>query len=139
VILDETNLVNDKREIGDFLFQVVTGPGRGRGSLSGTQATGTWRTVLLSSGEGPAASYSSAGGTKSRTVTVWGIPFDTDGNATATLVKQVNTRIKQHYGHAGPRFVRHLLKHKEASIIVSPAEQAFPCGSPLQEAVFAIT
>jgi hypothetical protein len=25
-----------------------------------------------------------------------------------------------------------------ASIIVSPAEQAFPCGSPLQEAVFAI-
>jgi hypothetical protein len=27
----------------------------------------------------------------------------------------------------------------KASIIVSPAEQAFPCGSPLQEAVFAIT
>jgi hypothetical protein len=113
VIMDETKLVRDKREIASFLYEMANGRGKGRGSVAGTQRTSTWHTVLLTSGEAPATSYSEDGGTKARILTLWGIPFDKSDEPTATLVKKINMELLQHYGHAGPRWVRYLLRNRE--------------------------
>ncbi|MBL8795239.1 MAG: DUF927 domain-containing protein [Planctomycetia bacterium] len=113
VILDETKLVKRKDDIGEFLYEMASGRGRGRGSLVGTQRTGTWHTVLLSSGEAPATSYSNDAGTKARVLTLWGSPFEKSDATTAILVKQLNGDLLRHYGHAGPRWVRFLLRHKD--------------------------
>lgn len=112
VILDETKLVKNKADISGFLYEMASGRGRGRGSLAGTQRTGTWHTVMLSSGEAPATSYSEDAGTKARVLTLWGSPFEKSDEATAVLVKQVNIDLLRHYGHAGPRWVRFLLRNR---------------------------
>jgi hypothetical protein len=45
-------------------------------------------------------------------LTVWGPPFGTTDQATARLVHRLNAAVCCHYGHAGPRFVQHLLKNR---------------------------
>jgi hypothetical protein len=74
---------------------------------------GTWATVLISSGEAPATSFTEDGGTRARVLTLWGSPFGAADAATAQVVRRLDLGIREHYGHAGPRFVRHLLEHRD--------------------------
>ena len=58
LILDDTKLAGTggSREYGaskvsKVVYQIASGKGRGRGSIGGIQTTGSWRTILLSTGE----------------------------------------------------------------------------------------
>jgi putative DNA primase/helicase len=86
LILDETKRVKDLRQVANVLYEVATGQGRGRGTVKGTAATRTWRTVLLSTGEAPAVSFTQDGGTRARCLEIRGAPFGKTNADTAEMV-----------------------------------------------------
>ena len=113
LILDDTKRCKYPKDIAKVLYDVASGRDRGRGTKQGMGRSGTWRTVLLSTGEAPATSFTTDGGTRARVLTLWGHPFGRADQTTAPVVQQVNRNILQNYGHAGPLFVKFLLAHQE--------------------------
>jgi putative DNA primase/helicase len=109
LILDDTMRCKNTRDISKVLYDLASGRDRGRGSLKGTRRSGTWTTVLLSTGEAPITSFSADGGTRARVLTLWGHPFGRADQTTAPLVHLVNRTILRNYGQAGPLFVKFLM------------------------------
>jgi putative DNA primase/helicase len=113
VILDDTKRAQKPRIIADTLYQVANGKGRGRGDTRSLARTRAFRTVLLSSGEAPATSFTEDGGTRTRCMEVRGLPFGLENEETVQLVGTINLNLQTHYGHAGRRFVQYLLQHRD--------------------------
>ncbi len=111
VILDDSKTVKKADEIAQTLYDFAGGQGRGRGSKAGLQSSGTWQSVMLSSGEAPATTFTQDGGTRARVLTLWGRPFG-EGNQ-AVLVQNLNSAVTANYGHVGPAFIKWLIDHKE--------------------------
>jgi hypothetical protein len=118
LILDDTKRVfsslptkEARALVNAVVYAYASGKGRGRGSVQGTQRTGSFRSVLISSGEEPCTGASSQhGGARARVLSLWGAPF---GSAPQPdLVKDVNIAVMANYGFAGPYLVRHLLMHR---------------------------
>ena len=80
--------------------------------IGGTRRSGTWSSILLSTGEAPATSFTNDGGTRARVLTLWGHPFGRADQTTAPLVQRVNRSVLRNYGHAGPLLVQFLLSHQ---------------------------
>lgn len=112
VILDDTKR-GSPRVVNDVLYSAVSGHGRTRGSVQGLRDSGTWRTILLSSGEAAAVSYTENAGVRARVLTIRGLPFGTDTGKTRTLINELNRGLQQHYGHAGPSFIRWLVENRD--------------------------
>ena len=112
LILDETKRAKYPKAVSQTLYDVSNGSGRGRGTPRGLARAGSWTTVLLSTGEAPATSFTEDGGTRARTLSLWGSPFGDTGQGTAGLVADLNRGVHQHYGHAGPLLVRHLAENR---------------------------
>ena len=113
LILDDTMLANSNSEIvAQIIYQLAGGRGKARGTVKGTQPTGTFWTVLISNGESPLVSATQAGGTRPRVIELWGSPFGRTDSVTASIVTALNDSVLEHYGHAGPHFVRYLLQHR---------------------------
>jgi hypothetical protein len=110
--MDDTKHVKHKEDVAETIYLIAQGRGKGRGSVKGTAAQDTFSTVMLSSGEQPATSFTEDGGTRARVITVWGSPFGVKSPENGRLVRRLNTQLKRHYGHAGPRFVHYLLKNR---------------------------
>jgi hypothetical protein len=111
LILDDTKLASHPDAIARVLYDVGSGRGRGRGSVEGMRGTGTFRTVLLSSGEAPITSFSRDAGTRARVLELWGRPFERADATTAPVVASLNRAILANYGHAGPRLVQFLVEN----------------------------
>ena len=113
LFLDETSLARDAaRLVTQIIYGVGGGQGRGRGSSRGMQRSWMGTTALLSTGEQPLTSFSVASsGTHARVLDLWGAPFG-DGRR-SDLVADLQSCIFQNFGHAGPAFVRYLLRHRE--------------------------
>jgi len=113
LILDDTKRARNPKVVGQTLYDVASGRGRGRGSPRGMRRAGSWTTLLLSSGEAPAVSYTEDGGTRARVLTLWGAPFGGADEKTAEVVNALNSGIRAHYGHAGPQFVQYVIRHRD--------------------------
>lgn len=114
LMLDDTKRARSRDFVGKTLYDIASGHGRGRGSLRGMQRAGSWTTVLLSTGESPAVQFTQDGGTRGRTVTLWGGPFGVPTQETARVVTQLDASVRLNYGHAGPQFVQWLLdRHQD--------------------------
>jgi hypothetical protein len=113
LVLDDTKRARRPAGVGQTLYDAASGRGRGRGSKRGMGRTGTWSTVLLSTGEQPATSFTQDGGTRARTLVLWGPPFGSTDKGTALVVDKLNLGVLRDYGHAGPRLVRHLLENRD--------------------------
>lgn len=111
LILDDTKRARHPKLVSQTLYDVASGRGRGRGTPRGMQRAGSWTTVLLSTGESPAVQFTQDGGTRGRTITLWGGPFGRPSQNSARVVTQLDTALRTNYGHAGPRFVQWLLDH----------------------------
>jgi putative DNA primase/helicase len=92
---------------------VSQGRGKGRGSIQGLARQLTSQTVLISSGEQPITSFTQDGGTRARVVELWGAPFGERNKVNGRTVRNLNRKIKRHYGHAGAAFVLGLLRQRE--------------------------
>jgi hypothetical protein len=80
-----------------------------RGSRAGLAITRSSRTVVMSSGESRATASWHHEGTRARVIELWGRPFGDTSVETAKNVDQFTLGIQQNYGHAGLRFVQHVL------------------------------
>ncbi|BEQ16172.1 hypothetical protein FAK_32380 [Desulfoferula mesophila] len=120
LLLDDTKTAGTgiKREnagakISQVIYNITSGQGRGRGSTTGLQQRGSWRTCMLTNGEQPATAYTQDGGTRGRVIGLWGPPFGPTDEATAQLVGAVNATIRSNYGHAGPRLIQYILDNRD--------------------------
>ncbi len=111
--LDDTKRARRPQDIGQVLYDVASGRGRGRGTRQGVGRTGSWSTVLLSTGEQPVTTFTEDGGTRARVLPIWGSPFERTDEATARLANDLNLGVKEHYGHAGPRLVQYLIDNPD--------------------------
>src|SRR5262249_21142565 len=99
--------------VAEMMYLVASGKGRGRGNIQSLARIRAFRTVLLSSGEAPATSFTQDGGARTRCMLVRGLPFLAAGDSTNELVKGINLNLQAHYGHAGPKFVQYLLQNRD--------------------------
>lgn len=109
-ILDDTKR-SKPGTIGSNIYMITQGQGKIRGSKSGLRETQYWRTTLISSGEAAATTYSTDAGARARLLTFRGSPFGDTPNH--HLVNEVNSVIKNNYGHAGKIWIKWLIDNKE--------------------------
>jgi putative DNA primase/helicase len=112
-ILDDTKHVRYPDEVAKTIYSVVQGGGRGRGTVKGIAHRDSCVTVLFSSGEQPATSFTRDGGTRPRVLSFWGSPFGEINEQGRERARQLDRLIRENYGHAGPRFVQHVLGQRE--------------------------
>lgn len=112
-ILDDTKQAKTRDFVGQAVYDLMGGQGRGRGSPQGLRRSGAWRTVLLSTGEMPAVAHTQDGGTRARMLTLWGPPFGRADAGTAGVVNRLALGLGAHHGHAGPALVRRLLADRD--------------------------
>ena len=109
MFLDDTKRARRPEDVGKTLYDYASGIGRARGALQGLQRVTQAHGVLLSTGEAPATSFTNDGGTRARTLCLWGSPFEGASRATEAAVARIQSAVLSHHGHAGPRLVRYLL------------------------------
>lgn len=105
LLLDDTRRAKDIEAVQRIVYGVAQGQGKARGTLTGLQASATWRTVMLSTGEDRLTDLAPAGGAAARVLSLWGSPLDGQSQAHATLARGLATGLLEHHGHAGPRLI----------------------------------
>ncbi|MGW1595284.1 DUF927 domain-containing protein [Streptomyces sp. NPDC002343] len=104
-IFDETMAVTDDTLIDEVLYQLPMNHGKARsGGAFGNMLP--WETILLSSGERPALSFTTSQGAAARILGTTTAPFGDGGGATAAAVRE---GVLAHHGHAGPEFIQYIL------------------------------
>ncbi len=114
MFLDDTKRARRPEDVGKTLYDDASGVGRARGALQGLQRVTQAHGVLLSTGEAPATSFTNDGGTRARTLCLWGSPFEGASRATEVAVARIQSAVLANHGHAGPRLVRYLLDNPHA-------------------------
>lgn len=111
--IDERQLAGQNQgALEKIVYMISSGTGKVRGSKNGgLQAMKTWRTVALANGEEPIATETSQTGVSTRTLEIYGGPFDNEQEA--SLMHQT---CMQNCGWAGPEFVGRLIKEDEEDI-----------------------
>lgn len=100
LILDELQIIKDKKDFDQMIYQLSEGAGKSRGQKTGgLQKTGAWSNCIITSGEQPISSASSGGGAVNRIIE---IRCNEKLFADPAHLCKV---IKSNYGHAGKRFV----------------------------------
>ena len=113
LIMDDTKKAKNRQVVADLIYAITSGRGRGRGKPGGMAETAAWRTVMLSSGEQPATSYTQDGGTRMRSLEIRGAPFGASSADLGLLIQELNRAVFAHYGHAGPRFMAYVMEHRD--------------------------
>lgn len=129
LILDEIGEA-DPRQIGGIVYALANGVGKSRANRTGAARNASrWRVVVLSSGELGLATLMKVAGQNprmgqqlrlldlkvSRRFGAWDdLHSFVDGRAFSDFLKRSSL---QHYGHAGPAFVRKLLESESAEKI----------------------
>lgn len=106
VLLDELQVISDRKSFDDIVYMLCQGSNKGRGSKDGgLQIQRSWNTCVITTGEMPIIQANSGGGAVARIIEVnfGGVPLFDDARTTA------NT-LKGNYGFAGPEFIKLLQK-----------------------------
>lgn len=104
LILDELQIVKDKKDFDNMIYQLSEGVGRVRGQKTGgIQKTVTWNNCILTTGEQPISNHASGGGAVNRIIEI---------NCEDTRLFDDPVRVvdilKKNYGFAGRKFVEKL-------------------------------
>ena len=111
--IDERQLAGKNQEsLEKTIYMLSSGTGKIRGAKSGgIQAMSTWRTVALATGEEPLSTETSQTGVSTRTLEIYGGPFDDE--QTASIMHQKSAEV---YGWAGPAFIDQIIAVPEEEI-----------------------
>jgi putative DNA primase/helicase len=112
LILDETKRARHPRIVRDVIYDFCQGQGRGRGSVEGTRHTESWRSILISSGEGAATSFSQDAGTRARVLSLKGKPLGSDVEIGSRVSEEAQMILATNYGHLGRRIVQYLVANQ---------------------------
>ena len=113
LILDETKRARHTRIVRDVIYDCCQGQGRGRGSVDGTRHTESWRSILISSGEGAATSFSQDAGTRARVLSLKGKPLGDDVVVGSAASEDAQAMLANTYGHLGRKMVEYLVANRE--------------------------
>ena len=108
ILLDELQVISDRRMFDDIIYMLCEGVSKGRGAKEGgLQTQRRWSSCILTTGEMPIVQSNSGGGAAVRTIEVnyGGEPLFDDARSVA------NT-LKENYGWAGRRFIE-LLRNEQ--------------------------
>lgn len=105
VVIDETRIVKTPELVDQVLYQVPKNHGTPRGG--GWPSMLPWRTIVLSTGEQPALSFTPHEGASARVLSVRQAPFGTSENG-GTAAERVRAGVIANYGTAGPAFIKRL-------------------------------
>ena len=111
ICLDDTKQARRGEDVAALLYAHAWGQSKGRakpgkGSQSvGLRVSATWRSVMLSTGEARATSFSEDAGARARTICLVGSPL-----ASATVAQTLTIGCLQSHGHLGPRVVECLMR-----------------------------
>jgi uncharacterized protein (DUF927 family) len=105
--IDEKQVAGDKQGFVEGLIYLLgLGKGRARGTKTGwLQQFKYWRTIALTSGEEPISTASSHTGIITRTLELRGQPIPDE-----RFAAKLHDIVVEHYGHAGPVFIRKLIE-----------------------------
>ncbi|MCA1218671.1 DUF927 domain-containing protein [Streptomyces sp. 8L] len=104
-VFDETMAVTDDSLIDEVLYQLPMNHGKARsGGAFGNMLP--WETILLSSGERPALSFTTSQGAAARILGTTIAPFGEGGGPVAAAARE---GVLANHGHAGPEFIRYIL------------------------------
>lgn len=103
LVIDELQLISDKKSFDKMIYSLSEGVGRSRGSKTGgLQKIETWGNAILTTGEKPLTSLTSGGGAVNRVLDVeCKDKFFKDPQGTANF-------LRRNYGFAGQEFVERL-------------------------------
>lgn len=103
LMLDELQVIKDKKQFDQEIYSLCEGSGRLRGNKTGgTDKTSTWQTCIISTGEMPIATNNSGGGAVNRVI---------DIECKDSLIddpREFCNIIKKNYGHAGKYFIENI-------------------------------
>jgi hypothetical protein len=103
-VIDETRLVKDPAVVDMVIYQVPKNHGAPRGG--GWPNMIPWRTIVITTGEQPATSFTSHQGASPRVLSIiQRAPFGTAGAESEAAAKAVERGVEANYGLAGPAFV----------------------------------
>ena len=111
LLLDDTKRARRAEDVDAMLYRVYSGRGRLRGRPDGMRRSSTWRTILLSTGEVPATSFSKSQGARARVLSLRGMPFG-DGSS-GQVVEDLVGALMEHHGHAGPMLAQWLASNRD--------------------------
>ena len=102
VVFDETRVVKYPELVDQVLYQVPKNHGAARGG--GYPSLLPWRTIVISTGEQSALSFTAHQGAAARVLTIARPPFPASPDA-GTDAAALTATVGEHYGTAGPAFV----------------------------------
>lgn len=106
LILDELQIIKDRKDFDNMIYQLSEGVGRNRGQKTGgLQRTTTWNNCIITTGEQPISGGSSGGGAVNRIIEI----NCEDLRLFQNPVK-VADAVKKNYGHAGKLWISELQK-----------------------------
>jgi len=101
ILLDELQIVADRKTFDDIIYMLCEGVSKGRGAKDGgLQLQKHWASTIITSAEMPIVQSNSGGGAAVRTIEVnyGGEPLFPDSRSVAE-------KLKQNYGFAGRKFI----------------------------------
>jgi putative DNA primase/helicase len=115
LMLDETKDMHDRPDIvRTMLYQYAGSESTLRGTVTGgIQLQKEWHSILLSTGEAPITSFSTDHGANARCLLFQGPPFGDVSVENGRAADAMREALELHHGHAGPRFIRHLMSIRD--------------------------
>lgn len=110
-ILDDTKHANPTTIVTETIYQVTGKRGKIRAKVDGMRRTAGLRTVLLSTGERAASTFTQDAGARSRCLSVEGMPFGGIEGAQQTS-ERVQVAVLDNHGHLGPMVVEYLIARR---------------------------
>ncbi len=110
LIIDELQIVSDRKDFDKMIYTLAEGVGKGRGNVNGgLRKVGSWQNCILTTGEQPVTNASSAGGAVNRIIEI-----DCKDQKIFENPVDIVARVKKNYGIAGKKFIEKL--QEEGSI-----------------------
>lgn len=120
LVLDELQIIKDKKDFDQSVYMLSEGAGRTRGNKGGgVDKTPTWSNCILTSGEMPITNTSSGGGAVNRILEI---------ECTDRLFENpraVANAVKSNYGFAGKYFIKRLQEPGEINSVSERYENLY--------------
>lgn len=99
-IHDDSNGVNDTKMIQTMIYQFV---GKLRGSITGSQNSASWRSIMLTSGENEILAYAEAQGVAARVIPITDFSFEGEDKS---FSRKPFTSFTDNHGAIGIEFLK---------------------------------
>ncbi len=107
------NSMYSQNSLEKTVYMISGGQGRIRGNKGGgLQHTQQWRTVAIATGEEPISTLTSQTGVSTRTIEVYGAPFNNEKDAS-----NMHRQTSLNYGWAGNDYIQHIMDCSEDKLL----------------------